>query len=159
MRPAPLARYATWAEAMRQPWIGALLARCRAMTAPDSRAEQHYRHPLALHETTGRPFEQARTELVYGEWLRRSRRRSDARGHLRAALQAFEALGSAPWAQRARTELGASVAAMPRAVTFDASAELTPQELQVPGSPRTACRIATSPRSCSSAPYRGLPPV
>jgi DNA-binding CsgD family transcriptional regulator len=76
------------------------------------------------------PFELARTELVYGEWLRRARRRADARSHLRAALEAFERLGAAPWAARARAELRASGETAP---TRDPSSltQLTPQERQV----------------------------
>ena len=70
---------------MRQPWVDALLARCQALTAADSEAEPHYTRALTLHHPHNRPFERARTELVYGEWLRRSRRKTEARVHLRAA--------------------------------------------------------------------------
>jgi hypothetical protein len=50
----------------------------------------------------------ARTELLYGEWLRRERRRVDARGHLRKALEAFRGVGAVPWAERAEAELRAT---------------------------------------------------
>ena len=56
----------------------------------------------------GRPFNRARTHLAYGEYLRRARRRVDARAHLRAALDTFEELGAKPWAERAAHELRAS---------------------------------------------------
>ena len=77
-----------------------------------------------------RPFDLARTQLLLGEHLRRQRRRVDAREHLRAAIENFEALGAAPWAERARAELRATGET---ARKRDAStlAELTPQELQV----------------------------
>ena len=61
-----------------------------------------------LHARTPDPFETARTRLAYGERLRRGRERRRARGQLRAALDAFERLGAAPWAERARAELAAT---------------------------------------------------
>ena len=75
------------------------------------------------------PFERARTELCYGERLRRARRRAEARGQLHAALETFERLGAQPWANRARNELRATGETARRDRT--ASDELTLQELQV----------------------------
>ena len=77
-----------------------------------------------------RPFERARNELALGEALRRQRRRSEARTHLRNALEVFEKLGTAPWAERARAELRASgeTARKRDPNTFD---QLTPQEVQI----------------------------
>ncbi len=77
-----------------------------------------------------RPFERARTELAFGEMLRRAGRRSDARPHLRTALAEFERLASEPWAERARSELRASgeTARKRDPSTID---QLTPQELQI----------------------------
>jgi DNA-binding CsgD family transcriptional regulator len=126
-----LACCARWALLVGQPWIAALQARCQALTAPDAEAEQHYQRALKLHEHQTRPFDQARTELLYGEWLRRSRRRRESRIHLRAALEGFEAFGARPWAHRARSELVASGAPAPQAVSRDIFAGLTPQELQI----------------------------
>ncbi|MCT7357041.1 helix-turn-helix transcriptional regulator, partial [Streptomyces sp. 15-116A] len=70
---------------------------------------------------------------LYGEWLRRARRRSEARDALRSALERFERLRAAPWTERARAELRAAGDAT---TTANATAEnvldrLTPQELQV----------------------------
>ena len=62
----------------------------------------------ALSGSVDRPFERARTHLAYGEFLRRSRRRVDAREQLRSALQIFHDLGAQPWVQRAEQELRAS---------------------------------------------------
>jgi DNA-binding CsgD family transcriptional regulator len=85
---------------------------------------------LRLHLTAQRPFDRARTELLYGESLRRRRERLQAREHLRVALDLFERLGAHPWAGRARTELRASgETARPRVP--GPTEQLTPQELQV----------------------------
>ena len=54
------------------------------------------------------PFEQARTQLHYGMRLRRARRRTEAREHLRAACETFTALGASIWAQTAHGELAAA---------------------------------------------------
>ena len=78
------------------------------------------------------PMQRARTELLYGEWLRRERRRTDARVRLRAASDIFRRLGAVPWAERAEAELRATGET---ARKRDASAvdQLTPQELQIAG--------------------------
>ena len=75
-------------------------------------------------------FEAARTRLCWGERLRRTRRRSDARELLRSALTTFERVGAAPWADRARDELRAAGEAVERAASLPAE-ELTPQELRI----------------------------
>jgi hypothetical protein len=69
----PLARFAAWAEATGQPWARVVLHRCQAL-AGDGDADGHFREALRQHEVSGRPFEHARTALLYGEWLRRGRR-------------------------------------------------------------------------------------
>jgi DNA-binding CsgD family transcriptional regulator len=56
--------------------------RCRALITHGADAEGHFQAALAVDGIAGQPFELARTELVYGEWLRRGRRRADARPHL-----------------------------------------------------------------------------
>jgi DNA-binding CsgD family transcriptional regulator len=128
-----LDQFAVWADRTGQPWTRAVTERCRAMVSDDASAERHYRAAVAAHDGDGRPFERARTSLVYGEWLRRCRRRSDARVQLAAALDVFEALGAVTWAHRAASELSATglpAAARPARVTGVLS-RLTPQELQV----------------------------
>jgi DNA-binding CsgD family transcriptional regulator len=77
------------------------------------------------------PFEQARTELCWGERLRRDRRRAEACTQLRSALATFEQLGATPWAERARAELRAAGARPRRRADWSAARELTAQELQV----------------------------
>ncbi|WP_207944716.1 ATP-binding protein [Actinomadura rubrisoli] len=120
-----------WAGHLRRSAFDAVLARCRALLSPDDQAEDHFTTALKAHEQDSRPFEHARTELLYGEWLRRLRRKADARGHLRAALEKFERLGAKPWAERTQTELGATGMAAPRSPGPGNLARLTPQELQI----------------------------
>ncbi len=124
------ARFETWVQASPNPTRLALLARCRALLAEsEDAAEHHFAESVNLAAELS-PFDRARSELLYGEWLRRHRRRVDARTLLRAANETFERLGTAPWEQRARAELRASGETARRR---DPSArdELTPQELQI----------------------------
>jgi len=118
-------------------WALAALARCRGILAATA-AEQHFQTALSHHEQDGQPFEKARTQLAYGERLRRDRRRADAREKLTEALDAFERLGASPWADRARVELratgGAAAegdAAEKEAVAAAGLEELTAHELQI----------------------------
>ena len=84
----------------------AIAARCRALVARGSAAEELFEGALELHLASPRPFDRAWTELCYGEWLRRARRRPEARRRLESALATFERLHAAPWADRTRRELG-----------------------------------------------------
>ncbi|HYH32578.1 MAG TPA: AAA family ATPase [Pseudonocardia sp.] len=162
---APLDLFARWGAILRRPWIDAQLERCRALTAPDAGAERHYRRALVLHEAASRPFEHARTALLYGEWLRRARRKTEAREHLGAALAVFEELGSAPWAARARAELGASGArTAERPPAAAAAARLTPQELQITqlaaqglSNRDIAAQLILSPRTVAYHLYKAYP--
>jgi ATP/maltotriose-dependent transcriptional regulator MalT len=111
-------------------WALASAARCRGLLAGDLEFELPFEEALALHAGTPTPFERARTELCYGERLRRARRRAEAREHLRSALSVFERLAAEPWADRARHEIGATGESVRRRDPFAAD-ELTPTELQV----------------------------
>ncbi|MEV0440674.1 AAA family ATPase [Streptomyces spectabilis] len=125
-------RFAQWAEHTDAAWARALAARCRALLADEAGAQGAYEEALELHTGDGRPFEQARTRLLFGEWLRRTGRRSEARAPLRAALDAFERIGAAPWAGRARAELRATGESRVRARGERVPLErLTPQERHV----------------------------
>jgi hypothetical protein len=86
-------RMSARAEASGAPWGLGILARSRALVAPDAEAEKLYQAALALLETTPVVTDLARTHLVYGEWLRRQRRRRDARDQLR---QAYDMLAWEP---------------------------------------------------------------
>ena len=108
----------------------AAAARCRGILAPDDAFDEPFATALALHERVPTPFERARTELAYGERLRRTKKRSVGRERLQIALQTFERLGAEPWAERARSELRASGQSV-RTPEQQAGDTLTPQELQV----------------------------
>jgi len=127
-----LARFEAWTHLTGQPWTRAVACRCQALVSDDAQAEEHYR--AAVGEAyQGRRFELARSRLVYGEWLRRHRRRGEARAQLAAAHETFEDLGATGWARRAAKEL-AAVGAAPvdrPARLAGALYQLTPQELQV----------------------------
>jgi DNA-binding CsgD family transcriptional regulator len=125
-----LEAFARRAQRKGQPWALARLERCRGLLADPADLERHFSEALRLHEATPDRFEEARTRLCYGECLRRARRRVQAREQLREALEAFDELGAAPWAERARSEL---LATGERARRRDPSTldELTPQELQI----------------------------
>ncbi|WP_181787305.1 ATP-binding protein, partial [Streptomyces phytophilus] len=74
----PLAAFRHWAEHVDRPAATGLVLRCRALLADDGAADALYAEALRLHERHGGPYERARTQLVYGEWLRRRRRRRPA---------------------------------------------------------------------------------
>ncbi|WP_328923303.1 AAA family ATPase [Streptomyces sp. NBC_00190] len=162
----PVALLAQWAQAAHQPTALALSRRCQAVTGPEDEAEQHFTAALHLHDAgTTQPFERARTELLYGEWLRRERRRTDARSHLRTALETFEKLGAQPWTSRARTELQASGETVdPDSRPNALLGRLSPQEREVVRLAATGAtnrQIATqlflSPRTVGHHLYRAFP--
>jgi DNA-binding NarL/FixJ family response regulator len=128
--PAAFAAFEPFAQPGAPAWALALAARCRALLSEDTDAGAAFVEALQLHAASNRPFDRARTELLFGEHLRRRRQRVEARTQLRAALTTFERLGAARWAERARSELRASgETARKRDPTT--RAELTPQELQI----------------------------
>lgn len=112
------------------PWASARAEHCRALLAGAGEADAHYTESLRQHDAGRRPFERARTELAYGEFLRRDGRRVDARAHLRRALTVFDDLGARPWSERAGQELRASGESIRRQGP-SALPKLTAQELQV----------------------------
>ena len=81
-------------------------------------------------DLSGWPFARARTQLAFGEWLRRRRRVVESRVHLRAARATFDALGVIPWSERARQELRAAGETSAQR-TPDARDQLTPHELHI----------------------------
>jgi DNA-binding CsgD family transcriptional regulator len=106
---AALGRLAAWAPVSRTPLVNGMLARCRGVLAADrQQAETLFAEALRHHDHRVPPFERARTQLAYGEWLRRDRLKTDARIQLRSALDTFDAIGTRLWAERARDELRAT---------------------------------------------------
>lgn len=121
---------AGFAESTGRPWALATVAFGRALTASQSEADGLFQECLAHHRRAGRPLEAARAQLAYGEWLRRSQRRVDARQHLRAAAGTFEDLRVAALAGRANQELRAS-GETARKRDPSTLVKLTPTELQI----------------------------
>jgi DNA-binding CsgD family transcriptional regulator len=111
-------------------WASGIEARVRALLSEGEVAESLYRQSIEHLSSTRARLELARTHLLYGEWLRRERRRLDAREHLRTALEAFTRMGAEAFARRAEREL---LAAGERAGkrTVDTLDQLTPQETQI----------------------------
>ncbi len=121
-----------WAEDSGTLWARSAALRCRALLAEQgAEKEKLLAQALEWSEHSTRPFEYARTALLYGEWLRRDRRRTDARRQLRAALDVFERLDARPWAERVRGELRAAGETVAAAKAPDVLDQLTAQELQV----------------------------
>jgi DNA-binding CsgD family transcriptional regulator len=130
-RARPLsAEFRSVAEAKAQPWALARAFRAEGIVAQDGGYVTAFEAALKHHAQTPDEFERARTQLAYGERLRRERNRVLAREQLRDALETFEHLGAHPWADRARAELAATGETLRRRdpSTID---ELTPQELQI----------------------------
>jgi ATP/maltotriose-dependent transcriptional regulator MalT len=100
----------------------------RPLLADDSEAQDLYE--LALDAEPKWPFDFARLEMSYGSWLRRQRRITESRPHLRAARDMFDALGVQPWADKARAELRASGERISEPANAPRQA-LSPQELQI----------------------------
>ncbi len=122
--------FALWAAFGADPHAPAQLARCRALLAAADEADALHRRALALHDEAGGDFERARTELLYGKWLRRRRRLREARDRLGAALVGFDRCGARVWAQQAGAELRANGTASCPTGT-DALSRLTPQQLRI----------------------------
>jgi DNA-binding CsgD family transcriptional regulator len=126
-----LNRFAAMVDATGTPWARGLLARCRALVSNDAAAtESSFHTAINLLETTDATLDLARSHLLYGEWLRRNRRRQHARLQLRSAIGLFDELGAHAFGQRARAELlltGEQV----RKRSVDAATGMTPQELVV----------------------------
>ena len=107
-----------------------VLARCRALVG-DGDVRERFEEALAPDRFVS-PFLMARTDFLYGEWLRRQRQRREARPHLRRAADLFRQVGTTPWEDRAEGELRATGE---KARERDPSTldQLTPQELQIAG--------------------------
>ena len=124
-----LTRLSERASASGTAWARGLLARARALVANGDEADEHFRVALDELSRSTIATDTARTQLLYGEWLRRARRRKEARGPLHEALEFFETIGASGFAARARNELAATgehVRSRSAPVNV-----LTPQEAQI----------------------------
>lgn len=126
-----VAELAPFATGTGQPWALGAIELGRALTSAEpADATAAFEAAVAHYHRAARPFDLARTQLAYGEFLRRTNRRVDARAHLRAALETFTDLGAAPLVERARQELRAS-GETARKRDPSTLLELTPMELKV----------------------------
>jgi DNA-binding CsgD family transcriptional regulator len=111
-------------------WASGIETRVRALLSEGEAADSLYRQSIAHLSGSRARLELARTHLLYGEWLRRERRRLDARKHLRIALEAFTTMGAEAFARRAERELLAT-GERARKRTVDTLDQLTHQETQI----------------------------
>jgi RNA polymerase sigma factor (sigma-70 family) len=123
-------RLAEMARVSGTDWALGVAARSEALLADDPRAEELYLEAIDRLGRSRTAVDLARAHLLYGEWLRRQRRRLDARGQLRTAHDLFSDFGMEAFGERARVELEAT-GEHARRRTVDTLAQLTPQEAQI----------------------------
>ncbi|HJZ04060.1 MAG TPA: helix-turn-helix transcriptional regulator, partial [Streptosporangiaceae bacterium] len=111
-------------------WPLGIQARIGAFLTQGDAAERQYRESIDRLGRTRLRAELARAHLLYGEWLRRGRRRADARAQLRTAHEMLDAMGIGAFAERARRELAAT-GETARKRTVETSGQLTAQETQI----------------------------
>jgi DNA-binding CsgD family transcriptional regulator len=141
-------------EASGTPWAQGVGARSRALLAEGDDAERLYKEAI-IHLSESRVrTELARAHLLYGEWLRREHRRSDAREQLRTARELLEGMGMAAFADRAERELRATGEAARKRTVIASTAELTMHENQVArlardglSNPEIGLRLFISPKT------------
>jgi DNA-binding CsgD family transcriptional regulator len=134
-------------------WALGIEARVRALLSDGEAADRLYRESISRLGHTRVRVELARSHLLYGEWLRRERRRADAREQLRTAHDMLDAMGIEAFAERARRELLAT-GETARKRTVETAVELTAQEAQVArlardglSNPEIGARLFISPRT------------
>jgi DNA-binding CsgD family transcriptional regulator len=139
------------ARACETDWVLGAEARSRALVSDGEAAESFYREAIDRFGRTRLCVELGRAHLVYGEWLRRQRRRRDARDQLGRAYEIFDSVGAAAFAERARTELRAT-GGHARPQTIQAPDSLTAQEALIArlagegaSNPQIAAQLFISP--------------
>ena len=136
-------------------WALGVEARSCALVTEGSAAEGLYQDAIMHLDRSRVRAELARAHLLYGEWLRRQRRRTDAREQLRTARGMLEAMGMEAFAERARRELQATgETARKRTAATGRDEELTAQEAQIArlardglSNPEIGARLFLSPRT------------
>jgi DNA-binding CsgD family transcriptional regulator len=134
-------------------WALGIEARSRALLSANDAAERLYREAIERLARTRIRAELARTHLLYGEWLRREKRRLDAREQLRMAHELFREMGFEAFAERARRELLATGESA-RKRTVETLSDLTAQEAQIArlardglSNPEIGAQLFISPRT------------
>ena len=150
---AALERLASTTGPSGTQWGLGIEARSRALLSQGEAAERLHREAIAHLSSAPARAELARAHLLYGEWLRRQRRRGEARAQLRTANDMLDEMGMEAFAERARRELRATgeTARKRAAATM---VELTPQEAQIArlardglSNPDIGTRLFLSPRT------------
>jgi DNA-binding CsgD family transcriptional regulator len=113
-----------------KPWARGVEAACRALLCPVDEAEPFHVKAIDQLSRSRVIVLHRRAQLNYGEWLRRQKRRADARTQLKAAVAGFDVMGAEGFAERGRRELLAT-GEIVRRRTADALDALTPQEAQI----------------------------
>ncbi|HEX6451809.1 MAG TPA: AAA family ATPase [Trebonia sp.] len=121
-------RLAAMTDASATDWGLGIQARSQALLSEGDAAEELYRESITRLERTRLRVDLARAHLLFGEWLRRQRRRADARDRLRTAHDMFKAMGAAGFAERARRELSSTGESARKRVPAARHEELTAQE-------------------------------
>ncbi len=149
-----LRRLAEITSASGTDWALGVEARSRALLSDGDTAERLYHESIERLSRTRVRVELARAHLVYGEWLRRQRRRIDARAQLRIAHEMLEAMGMEAFAERARRELQATGETTRKRSVATADEQLTAQEAQIArmardglSNPEIAARMFISART------------
>jgi DNA-binding CsgD family transcriptional regulator len=124
-------RLAKRARPCRTDWALGILARSRALLEDGEAAEKLYRDAIEHLRRSRAAPQLARTHLLYGEWLRRERRRREAREQLTAARDMFIFMGAQAFAERARTELAATGEQAHRRIGLSSVELLTAQEARI----------------------------
>ncbi len=134
-------------------WALGIEAQVRALLSEGEAADSLYRESIGRLGRTRVRAELARAHLLYGEWLRRERRRTDAREQLRTACDMLDAMGIEAFGERARRELAAT-GETARKRTVETTDQLTAQEAQVAwlardglSNPEIGARLFISPRT------------
>jgi DNA-binding CsgD family transcriptional regulator len=134
-------------------WVLGIEARVRALLSDGELADRYYRESIERLGRTRVRAQLARAHLLYGEWLRRQRRRGEAREQLRTAYEMLDAMGIAAFAERASRELLATGETARKRIV-ETAVELTAQESQVArlardglSNPQIATRLFISART------------